>query len=309
MSVIGRYTSMKPLLPFLLFTTLAFSQADSTLVRNHMVKLTKTNAFRNHKNIGQLNATAAYIGEHFQKFADTVYEQPYLIEGKTYKNVIASFNTHHPRRIVIGAHYDVCGEQEGADDNASGVTGLLELSRLLKGNSIPYRIDLVGYTLEEPPYFDGEEMGSYIHAKSLKDEGADVYGMISLEMIGYFDDRKKSQAYPIDLLTLFYGNRGDYITLVKKWGAKSFTRSFIRKYKRSRTVKAKKFSAPTAVTGITLSDHFNYWNFGYDALMITDTSFYRNKNYHENTDTLETLDIGRMTKVIDGVFVALSALE
>lgn len=297
------------LLPVLLLPVFAFAQADSVLVRSHMVRLTKTNAFRNYKNIEQLNATAAYIGGHFRQYADTVYEQPYEIKGETYKNVIASFNAQHSKRIVIGAHYDVCGEQEGADDNASGVTGLLELSRLLKGNTIPYRVDLVAYTLEEPPYFDGEEMGSYVHAKSLKDQGADVYGMISLEMIGYFDDRKKSQDYPIGLLPLFYGTRGDYITLVKKWGASSFTRSFIRKYKRSRTIKAKKFSAPAAVTGITLSDHVNYWNFGYDALMITDTSFYRNKNYHEATDTLETLDIPRMTRVIDGVFAALVALK
>lgn len=294
---------------FLLFFSItAFSQADSTLVRLHMEKLTKTNTFRNWKNVDQLNATASYIEGHFKPYADTVYEQPYVVQGKTYKNVIASFNTQYAKRIIIGAHYDVCGDQQGADDNASGVTGLLELARLLKGNTIPYRIDLVAYTLEEPPFFDTGNMGSYVHAKSMKDEKADVYGMISLEMIGYFDDAKKSQDYPAGLLSLFYGCKGDYITLVKKWSAKSFTRSFIRKYKRADTVKAKKFSAPRAVVGITLSDHDNYWKMGFDALMITDTSFYRNKNYHEATDTLETLDLGRMTRVIDGVFAALQAM-
>jgi hypothetical protein len=42
--------------------------------------------------------------------------------------------------------------------------------------------------------------------------------------------------------------------------------------------------------------------------MITDTSFYRNQNYHEATDTMETLDFSRMAKVVDGVFKTICAL-
>ena len=61
---------------------------------------------------------------------------------------------------------------------------------------------MVGYTLEEPPFFRTENMGSYIHAKSLFDAQAEVYGMLSLEMIGYFDDSKKSQNFPIKILSL-----------------------------------------------------------------------------------------------------------
>ena len=71
----------------------------------------------------------------------------------------------------------------------------------------------------------------------------------------------------------------------------------------------KTFSGPKALPGIDFSDHLNYWKFGYSALMITDTSFFRNKNYHEKTDILETLDVKRMTKVIDGVYLALIQLN
>ncbi|NTW32841.1 MAG: M28 family peptidase [Bacteroidetes bacterium] len=129
---------------------------------------------------------------------------------------MCSFGTDNKKRIIIGAHDDVCDQQEGADDNASGVIGLLELSRLLKGQKLNYRIDLVAYSLEEPPYFKTEYMGSYIHAKSLVESKADVYGMVSLEMIGYFKDEKKSQSYPIKPLSILYGNKGNFITLVKK---------------------------------------------------------------------------------------------
>lgn len=191
--------------------------------------------------------------------------------------------------------------------NASGVVGLLELSRLLKGHKLNQRIDLVAYSLEEPPYFWTEFMGSYIHAKSLVDNKTEVYGMISLEMIGYFKDEKKSQTYPIGLLSLFYGNRGNYITLVKKFGAGQFTRKFCRKYKSTKAIRTKKFTGPPALPGIDFSDHLNYWRFGISALMLTDTAFFRNKNYHKSTDKMETLDIKRMSKVIDGVFYTLTS--
>lgn len=127
-------------------------------------------------------------------------------------------------------------------------------------------------------------------------------------MIGYFKDEKKSQSYPIGLLSVFYGNRGDYITIVKKFGSGQFARNFSRKYKSTKAIKTKKFKGPKALPGIDFSDHLNYWRFGYSALMITDTSFYRNRNYHEPTDTMETLDIYRMAKVIEGVFSALKKM-
>ncbi|MFM2048023.1 MAG: hypothetical protein RI955_569, partial [Bacteroidota bacterium] len=99
------------------------------------------------------------------------------------------------------------------------------------------------------------------------------------------------------------------ITLVKKFGAGQFTRKFSRQFKATHLIKIKKFTAPTLLSGIDFSDHLNYWNFGFSALMITDTSFFRNKNYHESTDKMETLDIKRMAKVIDGVFEALIQIK
>jgi Zn-dependent M28 family amino/carboxypeptidase len=282
--------------------------SDTAIIKSHLAAITKTGQFRTYKNIEQLNKTADYIKTVFNQYTDSVSIQEYSVNGQVYKNVICSFGTENKKRIIVGAHYDVCDNQEGADDNASGVVGLLELSRLLKEKKLNQRVDLVAYSLEEPPYFRTEYMGSYIHAKSLANSKTEIYGMISLEMIGYFRDEKKSQSYPVKLLSLFYGNKGNYITLVKKFGAGSFTRKFCRKYKSTKTIRTKKFSGPPALPGIDFSDHLNYWKFGFSALMITDTSFYRNKNYHAPTDTMETLDINRMSKVIDGVFNALTAL-
>ena len=278
---------------------------DTTLIKSHLIKLTKTNTFRTYNQIDQLNATAQFIHDIFDNYSDSVYFQEYNVKGKTYKNVICSFGPPDAKRIIVGAHYDVCGNQEGADDNASGVVGLLELARLLKGKKLQYRVDLVAYTLEEPPFFRTQYMGSYIHAKSLYENNIEVYGMVSVEMIGYFKDEKRSQHYPVKLLSVFYGNKGNYITLVKKFKAGKFTKKFCKKYKSAKPIKTKKFTAPPSLPGIDFSDHLNYWNFGYSAFMITDTSFFRNHNYHEDTDTMDTLDISRMAKVIDGIFEVL----
>ncbi len=294
----------------LLATTYSFAGclADTSIINLHLSLLTKTTEFRNYKNIDQLNNTAGYIKSVFDKYADSVFIQEYTVKGKVYKNVICSFGSENKKRIIVGAHYDVCGNQQGADDNASGVVGLLELSRLLQGQHLKYRIDLVAYTLEEPPFFETEFMGSHIHAKSLYENKTEVYGMIALEMIGYFKDQKKSQSYPAGILSLFYGNKGNYITLVKKFGAGKFARKFCKKFKSTKLIRTKKFSGPPSIPGIDFSDHLNYWIYGFSALMLTDTAFYRNKNYHETTDTMETLDIIRMAKVIDGVYTTLSAL-
>lgn len=284
---------------------IASDHSDTILVKNHLRALTKTKGFRNFSNVELLNKTAQYIYNEFSAYSDSVYLQSYEVNGKTYKNVICSFGRENKKRMVVGAHYDVCGNQEGADDNASGIVGLLELARLLKDKKLNNRIDLVAYTLEEPPYFRTESMGSYIHAKSLYESKAQIAGMISIEMIGYFKDERKTQSYPLSILKLFYGSRGNYITLVKKYGAGGFVRKFVRNFKSTKAVRTKKFAGPRALPGIDFSDHLNYWKFGFSALMITDTSFYRNNNYHETGDTMETLDIKRMAKVIDGVYETL----
>ncbi len=283
------------------FTQLLVAQSSPKNLENYLRVITKTAEYRNHENLDQLNQIATYIHNEFEKHSEVLEFQKYLANGVEYKNVIASFGPSDAKRIIVGAHYDVCGDQEGADDNASGVAGILELARQLKGKSLNYGVDLVAYTPEEPPYFRSEAMDSYVHAKFLKENNIDVFGMISVEMIGYFSDEKYSQTYPADILKLFYGNKGDFITLVNRLNKGKFAKRFSRKYKNQKTIRTKRFGGPPAVPGIDWSDHLNYWKHGYSALMLTDTSYLRNKNYHEKTDTLEILDFEKMAKVIDGL--------
>lgn len=283
------------------------AEVDSATLRRHVsVLCDTTQGYRTGSDTARLNKAAQYIHGELKKYRDSVTVMTYRADGSNYYNLIASYGPADAPRIIIGAHYDVCGEerQQGADDNASGIAGLLELARLLAQEDAAhwkYRVDLVAYTLEEPPYFRTAAMGSAMHAQYLEAGKIPVRGMVSLEMIGYFKDGKHTQHYPIGLLKLFYGSRGNYITVVHKVHKGSFVRGFQRDFKGAHLIRTKKFGAPRILPGIDFSDHLNYWNHGWAALMITDTSFFRNANYHRKGDTPETLDYNRMAMVVEQV--------
>ncbi len=283
--------------------------ADTLRIKNSLNVICKTPQYRNYLNIGSLDSVADYIFKDLSFYCDSVYFQAFIVNGIEYKNIIGVQGLYKNERIVIGAHYDVAGNQEGADDNASGVCGILELARLLSKVEQKHRIDFVAYTLEEPPFFRTEQMGSYFHAKSLYDNKIKIKGMVCLEMIGYFNDNPNSQKYPVGFLKWFYGNKGDFITVVQKFGNGKFGRQFDKLMNDQQIIKTKSFKSPAWLPGVDFSDHLNYWKFGYSAVMVTNTAFYRNKNYHEPADRIETLDIKRMGLVIDEVYETIIKLN
>jgi hypothetical protein len=304
--ILNKITRLISIISFLLVfscqsSKIPSNKAEIKRVKSDLTKITKTGSYRYYLNKDALDSSAAYIYAELQKVCDTVYYQEFKAENRVYKNVIGSIGIDKAERLIIGAHYDVCGEQEGADDNASGVAGILELARLLSKEKPGFRIDFVAYSLEEPPFYGTKEMGSYVHAKSLFDQQIEIKGMICLEMIGYFNDKPNSQDYPVGILSWFYGNKGDYITVVQKPNNGRFGLKVKELMIKQDLLPTKSFIGPKKLPGIDFSDHRNYWKFGYNAVMITNTAFYRNKNYHETTDTMETLDLNRICKVIDEV--------
>src|SRR5204863_2711043 len=135
----------------------------------------------------------AFIRKELESTGGRVSEQPLMFEKKAYRNVVASFGPESGERIVVGAHYDAYGGLPGADDNASGVAGTLELARLLGASPPAIRVDVVAFTLEEPPAFGSPGMGSAVHAASLRRAGVRLRAMICLEMIGFFSNSSGSQ--------------------------------------------------------------------------------------------------------------------
>jgi len=262
---------------------------------------------RSYRDFNRLEQTAQYISGQFESFGYLVTQQSFPFRGKAHHNVIAEITgTASPAKIlIIGAHYDTVSSTPGADDNASGVAGLLAMARALAGPSLAHTVRFVAFALEEPPAYRTANMGSYHYARSLQKAGEPVEGMICLEMIGYFSNQRRSQRYPLPFFSLKYPTVGNYIAFVGNISSKRMTKSFAKSFQNAVDIPVVTLNAPAIVIGIDFSDHWSFGKFGYHAFMVTDTAFYRNPHYHTQSDLPETLDFESMSKVIDGLTSAV----
>lgn len=304
--------------PFVIAIPSSPPQIDLRQLEAHVKHLSVDLYPRSYEQFHNINQAAQYILAEFKSAGGAVTIQNISVQEAEYQNIIVQFGPQSGPLLVIGAHYDAYGDTSsgeryprgfspethtpGADDNASGVAGLLELARLL-GRDAPTRpVELVAYTLEEPPHFRTEHMGSAWHARSLRASNRDVKLMVSLEMIGYFSDEPGSQAYPVPGMSYLYSDRGDFIALVGKFSDFSLMRRTKAIMGGATDLPIFSINAPPLLQGVDFSDHLSYWKEGFPALMITDTAFLRNSNYHQAGDTYEKLDYNRLAKVVQAVY-------
>jgi Zn-dependent M28 family amino/carboxypeptidase len=275
---------------------------DPGKLRNDVEYLVEAFVPRDFSYPENLQRMAIYLKKRFEEAGARTELQEYVVDEHKYYNVIASFGPNQGERLIIGAHYDTCCKLPGADDNTSGVAGLLALAPLLAKVNLKQRVDLVAFTLEEPPYYRTDGMGSAQHAKMMKDQNIKVSLMIALEMIGYFTDQPDTQEYPVPLLKAIYPTTGNFIAVVGGMKERKIARRIKSKIVASTDLPVYSINAPAFLPGIDFSDHLNYWQHGFPAVMLTDTAFYRNKHYHTAYDTPEKLDYERMADVIRGVY-------
>lgn len=248
----------------------------------------------------------------FSEFKDMGYSpelQEYEVDGLKVQNIIVTYgDPSHKTLRVIGAHYDTAGQNNpGADDNASGVAALLELARhfmtFKPKLAIPHQF--VAFTLEEPPYFGGDSMGSAFHSRDLKSKNTKVDLMLSLETLGYYSEKPGSQHFPLSLLKLFYPSRGNFIGLVSNLNSRKETRKLRTLMNSSlKSLKAFSINSPEFVHGIGDSDHYQYWHDS-PAIMVTDTAYMRNLEYHQSGDTADRLNFNYMNEVVQALYHAL----
>lgn len=200
--------------------------------------------------------------------------------------------------VLVAAHYDGPLGSPGADDNATGVVALLELASRWAHQPPRRPLWLVAFDQEE-----WGMVGSRALARQLKTSGQPLHLMVSLEMLGYTAEQ---QNYPVAAMKMAYGSRGDFIALVANTGAAALLPGLSRSM--GTHVKTKVLPVPfkgRQLPDVRLSDHSPFWDEGYNAVMVTDTSFMRNPHYHQRSDTIETLDLPFLLAVIDGLEAAI----
>ena len=278
-------------------------KANQVNLQQHVEYLASISPPRNPGNVDSLNVTASYIYDQWESHGLSPRYQSFQVQGTTYKNILMNYGPLHGTRIVIGAHYDVCGDTPGADDDASGVAALLELGRILQNEKprLPFGIEMAAYTLEEPPFFGTADMGSHHHAQLLSETGVQVKLMINLEMLGYFTDEPESQEVPHGQEGI-YPTVGNFILVVGAGGDPALTGRIHDELGRVCECPVQSIHFPYTDGLAGMSDQRNFWKFGFPAVMVSDSNFYRNPHYHKLSDTPETIDFVRMTQVVDGIY-------
>ena len=261
-----------------------------------------------------ITATIGYIEGQWAGMGYTSSRECYDALGDQATNIVVEQpgSKRSSEIILLGAHYDTVYSTPGADDNASAIAVLLEVGRLLREHQSNRTIRYVAFACEEPPYFNLDTMGSQHHARRSRLRGDKIRGMLCLEMVGYYSDVANSQKVPPLIpmwLRRFFPHRGNFLAAVGNMPSWKLCWRFRRGFKRgARSMPLFSICLPEKINEIRLSDNSSFWDQGYPALMLTDTSFLRNPNYHRATDTPDTLDYQRMTEVTLGVASALRFL-
>ena len=254
----------------------------------------------------ELERAAKYIKGEFLKIGLEVQEDSFQWEGRSYKNIVAEKKgaTFPHRVFILGAHYDTVPGSPGADDNASAIAVLLEVARNIQTVHVNESIRFIAFSLEEYNF-----IGSAHYVRKFRKGEEEIIGMISLEMVGFTGPK---QNYPPYLNPKYYPNVGDFIAMVGNERSKELLENVCRSFKTHIPQLPLEFlivpGNGEGMEEVRLSDHSSFWDQGFPALMVTDTSFLRNPNYHLPSDTIETLDFEFMKKVAMGIYCSIVEL-
>ncbi|MBA2114678.1 M28 family peptidase [Bremerella alba] len=258
-----------------------------------------------------ISASIGYISSMWQAMGYEVREETYKSSDGSATNLVVEIpGTSADDVVVLGAHYDTVATTPGADDNASAVAVLLETSRLLKDVSPGKTLRFVSFACEEAPYMSLGSMGSQYHASQAKLRDEQIV-MLCLEMVGYFRNEPGSQKVPETIpkfLHWLFPKRGNFLAAVGNLNSWQLSWAFRRGFKKASRLGLFSICLPEKIHEIRRSDNSSFWDQGYPALMLTDTSFLRNPHYHQPSDTPDTLDYDAMTQVTQGVASAIQKL-
>jgi Zn-dependent M28 family amino/carboxypeptidase len=275
----------------------------SANLTRHLTYLSVTLGERSIYHPGNLKAAEDYVLQNFAAMGYAPRRHGFTYMKEEVGNIIAG-DENPGGYYILGAHFDTVAGTPGADDNASGVAVLLEVARLARNLTPPRPWAFIGFTCEEPPAFFTADMGSRVYAKQARKEQANILGMLCLEMVGYYSQAPHSQSLPLPLKLMGYPTTGNFIGLVSDRRSRPLMVRLAAAVKGGCRLPAVTLSVPFEghiLPEVRLSDHANFWDEGYPAVMLTDTAFMRNPNYHGPGDVMDLLDLKAMTELTLGL--------
>lgn len=291
----------------------ALGRADGAGIRalearlmEHVRSLGGTIGERNLQQPPGLRAAENYIRLAWKDQGFEVGEERFAVLGQPCANlVVEQQGTRQAGRIIlVGAHYDSVIGSPGANDNATGVAVLLEMSRALRQETLARTVRFVAFVNEEPPYFLTEDMGSRRHARRARERGEDIRAMLSLETLGYYSNTADSQRYPFPF-GAFYPRTGNFLGVVGNLSSRGLVVEFLRQFMTVSDFPVEGIATFEWIPGIYWSDHWSFWEEGYPALMLTDTAPFRYPEYHSLRDLPERVNGPEFARAAHGIIRAV----
>lgn len=284
-------------------------KAQAHRLRSHIEKLAGEIGERNIYRPAALHAAASYIEQEWESQGYPVTRIAYDVSGVLCPNleITRSGGAREREILLIGAHYDTVTGSPGANDNASGVAVLLELSRLFATIRTELSVRLVAFVNEEPPFFGTPQQGSMVYAEAARQREDNIRLMASIETVGWYSSEPGTQNYS-PLFNLFYPNRANFIGIVSNLRSRKAMLRLAAAFRAHSDFPLETTTTFSFVPGVSWSDHQSFWRQGYRAVMITDTAFYRYRHYHAASDTPDKLAYPELARVTFGLAAAFLEL-
>ncbi|MFQ5899655.1 MAG: M28 family peptidase, partial [Candidatus Methylomirabilia bacterium] len=256
-----------------------------------------------------LLAAARYIRQVWSAQGFSVSEEAFEVLGRRCANLIVEQQgASQPDEIVlVGAHYDSIIGSPGANDNATGVAVLLEMSGILRQVAMARTVRFAAFVNEEPPYFHTEEMGSRLHARNARKRGERIVAMLSLETLGSYSRSPGSQRYPFPL-GAFYPDTGNFLGVVGNLASRRLVSEFLRHFMGSTDFPVEGAATFSWIPGVDWSDQWSFWREGFPAVMLTDTAPYRYSEYHTAQDLPDNVNPPEFARAAYGIIGAVRQL-
>jgi Zn-dependent M28 family amino/carboxypeptidase len=271
--------------------------------------LAKTIGQRNVLNPDSLSKAADYIQTQFENAGYKVDRIVYTVDDVNCSNLETQITgaSKPDEIVVVGAHYDSIAHSPGANDNASGIAALLALARTFAEKKPERTLRLVAFANEEPPYFQTPLMGSLAYADYCRKRGDNIVAAIAFDCLGCYFDGTNTQNYPFPF-SFFYPSTGNFIGFVGNYSSRDLVRQVIGSFRRGVRFPSEGAALPETIKPVGWSDQWSFWQYGYKAIMVTDTGPFRYPYYHTAEDTPGKIDYERLARVVTGIECVITDL-
>jgi hypothetical protein len=263
----------------------------STVINGKTVKIASRNTHNK-----QLNDALDWVEARYKALGIAVKRAPYTVRGKKLENIVAEIpGAKNPSKIVIvSGHLDSTvgnpwsneNVAPGADDDASGTVGVLEVARALKDHKLDYTVRFVHFTGEEQGLW-----GSYKYSDQCAAAKEDIVGVFQMDMIGYC--RKPGNRVDIHDGEDANGSHELVVALTRAAAQYNLDLNVVDTHNHAVDNR---------------SDHAGFIDHGYKAVLIsiefTDDGF--DVNYHTRNDRVSEMNLPYMVEIIRMTIAAVS---